>query len=77
MVIAAFGNLEVADIVKFVDEGGNLVVATGSNPSDVVRDLAAECGVDFDNEGKFASWQLAPKTTALTHTNWLCRHHGH
>ncbi|ORY93370.1 Dolichyl-diphosphooligosaccharide--protein glycosyltransferase subunit WBP1 [Syncephalastrum racemosum] len=44
----AFGNVE---LVKFVRNGGNLLVATGENPSNGVRELAGEFDIEFDAAG--------------------------
>lgn len=41
----SFGNVQLVD---FVNKGGNLLVATSSDPSNAVRDLAAEFDIDFD-----------------------------
>lgn len=38
-------------LVKFVNEGGNLLVATSKDPSSAVRELAAEFDVEFDSAG--------------------------
>jgi len=37
-------------VIKFVDSGRNLLVAVNSNISEPVREVANECGVDFDEE---------------------------
>jgi len=37
-------------IIKFIDSGHNLLVAVNSNISEPVREVANECGVDFDEE---------------------------
>ncbi|KAI9278680.1 Dolichyl-diphosphooligosaccharide--protein glycosyltransferase subunit WBP1 [Phascolomyces articulosus] len=42
------GNVQ---LVKFVNEGGNLLVATANDPSLAIRDLAAEFEVEFDAMG--------------------------
>lgn len=34
--------------MDFVDSGHDLIVAADSNASDLIREIAVECGVDFD-----------------------------
>lgn len=34
--------------MDFVDSGHDLIVAADSNASDLIREIATECGVDFD-----------------------------
>jgi len=34
--------------LDFVDSGHDLIVAADSNASDLIREIATECGVDFD-----------------------------
>jgi len=43
-----FGVTTPEHIIKFVDAGHNLLVAVNSNISEPVRDVANECGIDFD-----------------------------
>ena len=45
------GGLTVGDITSFIDGGGNLLVAADSYIGETIRDLAVECGVEFDEEG--------------------------
>jgi len=47
-------------IIKFVDSGRNLLVAVNSNISEPVREVANECGVDFDEE----------QTAVIDHVNF-------
>ncbi|KAG6548466.1 hypothetical protein Mapa_009954 [Marchantia paleacea] len=44
------GNLDVAAILDFVDSGHDLILAADAHTSDVIRDIATECGVDFDED---------------------------
>lgn len=37
--------------MDFVDSGHDLIVAADSNASDLIREVATECGVDFDEVG--------------------------
>lgn len=42
------GSIDVAAILDFVDSGHDLIVVADSNASDLIREIATECGVDFD-----------------------------
>ena len=42
------GNLDVAAVLDFVDSGHDLILAADVKTSDVIRDIAVECGADFD-----------------------------
>ncbi|CAH1421633.1 unnamed protein product [Lactuca virosa] len=44
------GSLDVAAILDFVDSGKDLIVAADANASDLIRNIAAECGIDFDED---------------------------
>ncbi|KAL3702205.1 hypothetical protein R1sor_020227 [Riccia sorocarpa] len=44
------GNLDVAAILDFVDSGHDLILAADTHTSDLIRDIATECGVDFDED---------------------------
>ncbi|KVH92270.1 Dolichyl-diphosphooligosaccharide--protein glycosyltransferase subunit WBP1 [Cynara cardunculus var. scolymus] len=44
------GSLDVAAILDFVDSGKDLIVAADASASDLIRNIAAECGVDFDED---------------------------
>nr|KYP66054.1 Dolichyl-diphosphooligosaccharide--protein glycosyltransferase 48 kDa subunit [Cajanus cajan] len=44
------GSVDAAAILDFVDSGHDLVVAADSNASDLIREIATECGVDFDED---------------------------
>ncbi|KAL8231703.1 hypothetical protein R6Q57_001481 [Mikania cordata] len=44
------GSLDVAAILDFVDSGRDLIVAADASASDLIRNIAAECGVDFDED---------------------------
>jgi len=47
-------------VIKFVDSGRNLLVAVNSNISEPIREIANECGVDFDEE----------QTAVIDHVNF-------
>ena len=40
--------MDVAGILDFVDSGRDLILAADGGMSDFIRDLANECGVEFD-----------------------------
>ncbi|KAF5178825.1 Dolichyl-diphosphooligosaccharide--protein glycosyltransferase subunit [Thalictrum thalictroides] len=42
------GSLNLAGVLEFVDSGRDLIVAADSSASDLIRDIATECGVEFD-----------------------------
>jgi len=50
--VEEFGGLiDVTAILDFIDDGHNVILAASSKISDPVREIASECGVDFDEEG--------------------------
>jgi len=54
------GSVDVQAITNFIDAGGNVLVAASSNIGEAIRDLASECGIEFD-EGK---------TSVIDHLNY-------
>eukprot|EP01104_Vermistella_antarctica_P016201 TRINITY_DN5488_c2_g1_i1.p1 TRINITY_DN5488_c2_g1~~TRINITY_DN5488_c2_g1_i1.p1 ORF type:complete len:453 (-),score=121.04 TRINITY_DN5488_c2_g1_i1:6-1337(-) len=44
------GSVDVDALLDFIDDGRNILIATGTKVSDSVRDLARECGVEFDDD---------------------------
>lgn len=52
--------MDVASITNFIDGGGNVLVAASSNIGEPIRELASECGVEFDEE----------KTAVIDHLNY-------
>uniref|UniRef100_A0ABM0GRD2 Dolichyl-diphosphooligosaccharide--protein glycosyltransferase 48 kDa subunit n=1 Tax=Saccoglossus kowalevskii TaxID=10224 RepID=A0ABM0GRD2_SACKO len=54
------GNIDVATITNFIDDGGNVLVAASSDIGEPLRDLGAECGIEFDEE----------KTAVIDHLNY-------
>lgn len=44
------GSLNVDSITQFIDDGGNVLVASDSGTGDVLRELASECGFEVMNE---------------------------
>ncbi|GAB0090576.1 Dolichyl-diphosphooligosaccharide--protein glycosyltransferase 48 kDa subunit [Sergentomyia squamirostris] len=45
------GELSVPKIAEFIDDGGNVLIAGGSDSGDAIRELASECGFELDEEG--------------------------
>jgi len=49
--VEAFGGqLDVPTITSFIDGGGNVLVAASSSIGEPIKELASECGVEFDEE---------------------------
>eukprot|EP00736_Rhodelphis_marinus_P001799 Rmarinus@m.3273 len=49
-----FANFGMDDVLEFIDQGGNVIIAGSFEMSDAMRDLANECGVEFDEQGTAA-----------------------
>lgn len=47
-------------VTSFIDGGGSVLVAASSNIGEAIRDLASECGVEFDET----------KTAVIDHLNY-------
>ena len=45
------GTVDATALLEFVDDGHDLLLATDSDASDELRELAADLGVDFDAKG--------------------------
>ena len=45
------GSLSSAVITDYIDNGGNLLIAGGPEVGFAIRDLANECGLEFDKDG--------------------------
>ncbi|XP_034940934.1 dolichyl-diphosphooligosaccharide--protein glycosyltransferase 48 kDa subunit [Chelonus insularis] len=54
------GALNIDAITDFIDNGGNVLVASSSNSGDALRELASECGFEIDEE----------KATVIDHLNY-------
>ena len=48
MISGFEGSLNLAAVLDFVDSGRDLILSADVNSSDLIRNIAAECGVDFD-----------------------------
>ncbi|XP_058190601.1 dolichyl-diphosphooligosaccharide--protein glycosyltransferase 48 kDa subunit [Rhododendron vialii] len=44
------GSIDSAAIVDFVDSGHDLIIAVDNSASERIREIATECGVDFDDD---------------------------
>ncbi|KAF9620256.1 hypothetical protein IFM89_010991 [Coptis chinensis] len=44
------GSLDLNSVLGFVDSGRNLILAVDESASDLVKEIATECGVDFDED---------------------------
>ncbi|XP_011025713.1 PREDICTED: dolichyl-diphosphooligosaccharide--protein glycosyltransferase 48 kDa subunit-like [Populus euphratica] len=44
------GALDLAAVLDFVDSGHDLIIAADSSASDLIKSVATECGVDFDED---------------------------
>lgn len=42
------GSVDAASLLEFVDSGHDLILAADTSASDLIREIAVECGVDFD-----------------------------
>ena len=50
--VTAFGNSVTAnDFLGFVDDGGNIVISANSDVGDPIKEIAAEVGIEIDEEG--------------------------
>ncbi|XP_022744946.1 dolichyl-diphosphooligosaccharide--protein glycosyltransferase 48 kDa subunit-like isoform X1 [Durio zibethinus] len=55
------GSIDLAAIINFVDSGHDLIIAADANASDLIREVATECGVDFDED---------PLSMVIDHTSY-------
>ncbi|KAF5182453.1 Dolichyl-diphosphooligosaccharide--protein glycosyltransferase subunit [Thalictrum thalictroides] len=44
------GSFDLASVLEFVDSGHDLILAADSSASDLIREIANECGADFDED---------------------------
>lgn len=54
------GSVDNSAILNFIDAGGNVLIAADSNIGEPIRELASECGVEFDEE----------KTSVIDHMSY-------
>ncbi|XP_072951408.1 dolichyl-diphosphooligosaccharide--protein glycosyltransferase 48 kDa subunit [Typha angustifolia] len=55
------GSLDQNAVLDFVDAGHDLILAADSSASDLIRGIATECGVDFDED---------PEALVIDHTSY-------
>ncbi|XP_043804691.1 dolichyl-diphosphooligosaccharide--protein glycosyltransferase 48 kDa subunit isoform X3 [Manihot esculenta] len=55
------GALDLTAVLDFVDSGHDLVVAADASASDLIKSIATECGVDFDED---------PSAMVIDHKNY-------
>lgn len=47
------GTVTSSTFIHFIDNGGNMLIATDSSIGDPIREIASECGVEFDEDGTY------------------------
>ncbi|XP_077224464.1 dolichyl-diphosphooligosaccharide-protein glycosyltransferase 48kDa subunit family protein [Tasmannia lanceolata] len=55
------GSLDLGTVLEFVDSGHDLIIAADASASELIRDIATECGVDFDED---------PDAVVIDHTGY-------
>lgn len=55
------GNVDQEAVLKFVDSGRDLIMASDVDSSDLIREIGTECGVDFDED---------PAAMVIDHTSY-------
>jgi len=48
-----FGKIDVDDVLNFIDDGNSVLVAGGTEVSETIREIASECGVEFEEDGSY------------------------
>ncbi|XP_047311761.1 dolichyl-diphosphooligosaccharide--protein glycosyltransferase 48 kDa subunit-like [Impatiens glandulifera] len=59
------GSIDAAAVLDFVDSGHDLIIAADTNASDLIREIATECGVDFDEDSS---------AIVIDHTSYAVSH---
>lgn len=66
----------MAAILDFVDSGHDLIIVADTNASDLIREIATECGVDFDEVCislfTFISTKISLCSTVQFHPVFTC-----
>jgi len=60
--------VDVAAILDFIDGGRNVIIAATPHLSDPLREIASECGVEFDEEGSHVIDHFNYATDSTDHT---------
>ncbi|KAK6136822.1 hypothetical protein DH2020_029417 [Rehmannia glutinosa] len=55
------GSIDAASLLEFVDSGHDLILAADASASELIREIAVECGVDFDED---------PAALVIDHTSY-------
>ncbi|KAA8545942.1 hypothetical protein F0562_020607 [Nyssa sinensis] len=55
------GSIDASAVLDFVDSGHDLIITADTSASDLVREIATECGVDFDED---------PAAMVIDHTSY-------
>lgn len=58
-VVEFGGQLDTEAITRFIDDGGNVLMAGSSAAGDVYREIASECGFEvrkYEMELRFQNW---------------------
>jgi len=67
--VEEFGGLvDVTSILDFIDDGHNVILAASSSLSDPVREIASECGAEFDVEGSYVIDHFNYHKESVDHT---------
>lgn len=49
--------MDSKSIADFVDSGRDLILSADTSASDLIRGIATECGVDFDEVWSLSMWK--------------------
>ncbi|GER50391.1 glycosyltransferase 48 kDa subunit-like protein [Striga asiatica] len=55
------GSVDAASLLEFVDSGRDMILAADKSASELIREIAVECGVDFDED---------PASMVIDHTSY-------
>ncbi|KAL8555991.1 hypothetical protein ACS0TY_003704 [Phlomoides rotata] len=55
------GSIDAASLLEFVDSGHDLIMAADASSSELIREIAVECGIDFDED---------PTALVIDHTSY-------
>ncbi|KAH6764330.1 hypothetical protein C2S51_015579 [Perilla frutescens var. frutescens] len=48
LIVRFGGSIDAASLLEFVDSGHDLILVADASASELIREIAIECGVDFD-----------------------------
>lgn len=52
------GSMDQSAVLEFIDAGHDMILAADSSASDLIRGIATECGIDFDEASYFCRQYL-------------------